>query len=239
MKINWGYIKIAVLLLLVGFLYAFSNHKNNDRVLKAPKVEFIGSDNLFLTHANVSKLLIQNPDSINNARKDIIDLNELESALNSNPMVKQAEVYMSVNGEITAEVEQKRPIARVYTNASYYIDDDGSYMPLSNNYSARVTLVTGRVYKTKLKRIYKIAKKIDEDEFLKQHVIEINQDEKQDITLRLRGFSFNVELGDLSNLERKVNNFKAFYKKAINDKTINTYSSVNLRFDSQVICTKK
>lgn len=239
MKINWGYIKIAFLLLLVGFLYAFSNHKNNVRVLKAPKVEFIGSDNLFLTHTNVSKLLIQNPDSINNARKDIIDLNELESALNSNPMVKQAKVYMSVNGEITAEVEQKRPIARVYTNASYYIDDDGSYMPLSNNYSARVPLVTGRVYKSKLKRIYKIAKKIDEDEFLKQHVIEINQDEKQDITLRLRGFSFNVELGDLSNLERKVNNFKAFYKKAINDKTTNTYSSVNLRFDSQVICTKK
>ena len=110
MKINWGYIKVAVLLLLIGFLYAFSNHKNNVRVLKAPKVEFIGSDNLFLTHTNVSKLLIQNPNGLNNARKDIIDLNELESALNSNPMVKQAEVYMSVNGEITAEVEQKRPI---------------------------------------------------------------------------------------------------------------------------------
>ena len=146
---------------------------------------------------------------------------------------------MSVNGQLSAEIEQKRPIARVHTNASYYIDDEGSYMPLSANYSARVPLVTGTVYKTKLDKIYKIATVVDEDEFLKQHVIEIRQDANQNISLRLRKHDFSIKIGSLNKLQKKINNFKAFYKKATKDKTLNTFSSVNLRFDNQVICTKK
>ena len=58
--------------------------------------------------------------------KETLDLNELESALKSNPMIKTAEVYVTVNGTLKAEIEQKTPIARVSTNASYYIDDDGN-----------------------------------------------------------------------------------------------------------------
>lgn len=239
LKVNYSYIKVLVLLVIVGFLYAFTNTRNKSRVITKPEIKFLGSANLFLTHDNVSKLLIQNPSGLNNDTKDIIDLNVLESALNSNPMVKNAEVFMSVNGRLTAQVEQKRPIARVHTNASYYIDDEGSYMPLSTNYSARVPLVTGTVYKTKLDKIYKIATVVDKDEFLKQHVIEINQDADQNISLRLRKYDFRLDLGSLNKLEKKINNFKAFYKKAVKDKTINTYSSVSLRFDNQVICTKK
>lgn len=107
MRVNYGYIKVLILLGLLVFLYAFTNARNKSRVVAKPIVEFLGSDNLYLTHDNVSKLLIQNPSGLNNDSKDIIDLNELESALNSNPMVKNAEVYMSVNGEVSAEIVQK------------------------------------------------------------------------------------------------------------------------------------
>jgi cell division protein FtsQ len=227
------------LLVLVVFLYAFTNNKNAMRTIGDPNIKFSGTDNLFITHENVSKLLIQNQEGLKNAPKEIIDLNLLESALNSNEMIKKAQVYMSIDGMLSAEIEQKKPIARVHTNESYYIDDEGSFMPLSTNYSARVPLVTGIVYKNKLKNIFKMAKAIDEDDFLKKHVIEIHQKRDKSIELKLRLYDFNIQLGDLSQLEKKINNFKAFYQKAIKDKTINTYNSVNLRFDNQVICTKK
>jgi cell division protein FtsQ len=239
LKVNYGYIKVGLLLVLVGVLYAFANAKNAHRVVSDASVTFLGSDNLFVTYDNVSKLLIQNPSVGSNRYKEIIDLNALEFALNANPMVKKAEVFMSINGRLFVEVEQKRPIARVHTNASYYVDGDGFFMPLSTNYSARVPLVTGLVYKNQLQRVHKIAKAIDEDAFLKQHVIEIHQNEKQEIALKMRAYDFEVQFGDLSQIQKKINNFKAFYQKAIENKTINTYSSVNLGFDSQVICTKK
>lgn len=239
MRINFNYIKIIGLLLLVGGLFAFSNHRNSNRKVAVPNIEFTGENRLFITEATVSKLLIQNQRPVAEQPKEIIDLNTLEIALNSNPMIKEAEVFMSVNGELSAEIEQKRPIARVITNASYYIDDEGSYMPLSSNYAARVPLVTGNIEKNKLKTVFEFAKAVDEDEFLKTHVIEIRQNKDKTIDFKIRKRDFTVHLGTLNQLEKKINNFKAFYQKGLKDKILDSYSIVNLKFDKQVICTKK
>lgn len=238
MRVNWNNIKMLVLLGLAVFLFAFASHKNEGRMITEPKVEFIGENNLFITNETVSKLLIQKQGGVKNVPKETLDLNELEKALKSNPMIKSAEVYIAVNGTLNAQIEQKTPIARVSTNASYYIDDDGSFMPLSKNYSARVPLVTGYIEKNNLKSVYKIAKKIREDDFLKKQVIEIHQDNNMKLSLRLRKYGFSVEIGEVKHLDKKINNLKAFYKKNLKDKTLNSYSNVNLQFDNQVICTK-
>ena len=203
-----------------------------------PSIHFKGSDNLFITHETVSKLLIQNQEGVKKVPKETLDLNILETALNSNPMIKSAQVYMSVNGELKADIEQKKPIARVSTNASYYIDDQGTYMPLSSNYSARVPLVTGQVDKNNLNTVFIMANKIKNDEFLKKNVIEIHQNENETIYLKLRQCSFTVQMGDINHLDKKINNLKAFYKQSLKEKTLNNYSKVNLQFDNQVVCTK-
>lgn len=239
MRIKYNDIKIIGLILLVGFLFAFSNQRNSVRKVDLKAPVFIGENKLFITDQTVSKLLIQNQRPLTEQPKDIIDLNELEVALNSNSMIKKAEVFMSVEGELYTEIEQKRPIARVSSNASYYIDDDGSYMPLSSNYTARVPLATGNVNKNSLETVYEFASAVDQDEFLKKHVIEIRQNDDNTIDFRIRKSDFTVHLGTLKKLDKKINNFKAFYQKAFKDKILETYTRVDLKFDKQVICTKK
>jgi len=238
LRVNY-YIKVFVLLVLVVFLFAFSSVRNSARKVSAPEIKFMGDDNLFITHETVSKLLIQNQQSVTNKPKEIIDLNGLENALTANPMIKEAQVFIGVDGKITAEIEQKKPIARVSTNASFYLDDTGSYMPLSTNYTARVPLITGTVYKNELANVFTIASKVQQDDFLKKHVVEIHQNENKSIDLRFRLNDFTIHLGSLKSLDKKINNLKAFYQKAMRDNTLNQYSEVNLKFDNQVICTKK
>lgn len=238
MRANWNYIKMMALFILVGLLYAFSSAKNNVREISKTNISFLGDNNLFITHEAVSKLLIQNHGEVKNVPKEILDLNALESALNSNPMIKSAEVYVAVNGTLNAEIKQKRPVARVSTNASYYIDDEGNYMPLSPNFTARVPLVTGYVEKNNLQNAFKVAQKVETDSFLKQHVIEIHQSINGAIALKLRQCKFVVNLGSLELLDKKINNLKAFYKKSLKEKTLDKYSKVNLQFDNQVVCTK-
>lgn len=239
MQINYNYIKIIGLLLLVGFLFAFSKHRNANRKVQDPSIAFLGDNRLFITESAVSKLLIQNQHAVTGQSKDIIDLNDLEVALNSNPMIKKAEVFMLVNAGLSVEIEQKRPIARVHTNASYYIDDEGLYMPLSSNFAARVPLVTGNIKKNNLEMVFRFAKAVDEDEFLKKHVIEIHQNDDNTIDFKVRKSDFTVHLGTLKQLKKKINNFKAFYQKAFKDNILDNYKRVNLKFDKQVICTKK
>lgn len=239
MRVNWNYIKTLILLLLVGFLFAFSSHRNNARKVKKVTVNFIGEDNLFITEEMVNKLLIQNEEEVTNVAKEILDLNELETALKSNPMIKTAQVYLTVNSEVKAEVIQRKPIARVSANTSYYIDDEGKYMPLSSNYAARVPLVTGEIKKDNLSNVYKIADKIYNDQFLKTHVVEIRQNKDETIVLKTRVLDFEILIGNLEKLDKKINNLKAFYQKAKKDKSLEKYSKVNLQFENQVVCTKK
>nr|WP_223032835.1 cell division protein FtsQ/DivIB [Hanstruepera marina] len=238
MRVNWNFIKMFVLLVLVIGLFAFSNEKNDERKIANIEIFFEGEDNLFITHETVSKLLIQNQGTVKNMPKETLDLNLLESALNSNPMIKSAQVFVSVDGDLTAEIEQKKPIARVRSSESFYIDEEGGYMPLSTNYTARVPIVIGKVTKDNLKTVFKMAQKITDDDFLLKHVTQIHQNDDNRISLRLRQVDFEVFVGDLNNLDRKINNLKAFYKKAAKDKILNNYSKVNLQFDSQVVCTK-
>jgi len=222
----------------VVFLYAFSSIKNAKRTISEPDIEFIGNKTLFITQEDVSKLLIQNQQGVTNEPKEILDLNLLETTLNANPIIEFADVYLSVTGHLTAKVKQKTPIARVVTDASFYIDNNGGYMPLSKNYTERVPIVTGFVKKNRLEEVYKIATKIQEDEFLKTHVVQIHQNKNSTIDLKLRQCNFVVKLGDLDQLDKKINNLKAFYLKASKDKVLNNYSKVNLQFGNQVVCTK-
>ena len=238
MKINWNYIKGTVLLLLVVFLFAFSSAKNGSRKVAKTTIEFVDEQKPFITHANVSKLFIQNQQPLTNVPKETLDLNALESALNANAMIEKAEIFLNVNGDFSAKIKQKKPIARVLTTDSYYIDSKGGYMPLSSNYTARVPVVTGNVLKTELSNIYNVASRVDADAFLKKNVVEIHQNQNKSIDLKLRQCKFIVQIGKLEYLDKKINNLKAFYKKAIKDKSLDKYSKVNLQFENQVVCTK-
>ena len=212
--------------------------RNSQRKVHQPVIEFKGKNDPYITTQTVSKLLIQNQQTVTDKPKETLDLNRLETALNSNPMIRSAQVFMHVDGVLKVEIEQKEPIARVLTQESYYIDSQGQYMPLSTNHTARVPFVTGSVQKDKLTNVYAIANKVYNDEFLKKNVIEIHQNDDTSLWLKLRDYKFTVELGNVKQLDKKINNLKAFYQKALKDNLLNNYSKVNLRFDNQVVCTK-
>ena len=84
-----------------------------------------------------------------------------------------------------------------------------------------------------------LASAVSNDEFLKMHVIEIQQDSVGYFLLKIRALDWEVELGDLSELEQKITKFKAFYQKAKKEDMLHAYSRINLKFKQQVVCTKK
>lgn len=238
MKINWNIIKGLGLLGVVVFLFAFSSARNGNRKVEKPIIEFVADQKPFITHETVSKLLIQNRLPLTSVPKETLDLNALESTINANEIIEKAEVYLNVNGDFSAKIIQKKPIARVLGKDAYYIDSKGGYMPLSPNYTARVPIVTGAVLKNELNSVFTVANKIESDAFLRKNVVEIHQKKNGAIELKLRQCKFTVQLGKLEHLDKKINNLKAFYIKATKDKNLDKYSIVNLRFENQVVCTK-
>ncbi len=238
MRINWNYIKFCFLLVLLSGVYAFSGFRNEAKRIKNSKVEFVGEDNLFITQQMVNKLLIQNLGSLKNVPKDALVLNTVEKVLETNEMVKSAQVYLTVNGELTSKIVQRKPLGRIEGYSKFYLDDEGKRMPLSKNYSARVPMITGKITDESLKNCYEILQFMNADEFLKKNIIGIHITKKDNLLLKLRLEDYVVNLGSVDNLEGKFNNYKAFYRKALKDKALKNYKTVSLEYNNQVVCTK-
>ncbi|HET7360429.1 MAG TPA: hypothetical protein VFI78_00680 [Salinimicrobium sp.] len=238
MKINFNYIKGILLLAAIAFLFLFAEKRNSKRVPGPVNLAFTNSENLYVTEKAVNKLLIQNYAAVQGEGKEPLDLNEVESLLDAHKMIENAEVFLSINGQLGAIITQRKPIARVMAPEPYYIDRQGVKMPLSPYHSARVPLVRG-IKEENLKEVFPLLDFIVNDGFLSRQVIGVQRKSHGVYQFQIRETDFVVILGKIKDLERKFKNFKAFYKQALKDKKLKAYKKVNLRFGNQVVCTKK
>ena len=238
MQVNWNFIKLSALVLVIMGLYAFSNERNSAKHVAGMKVEFVGDQNLYLTEGTVNKLLIQNYGSLENVPKENIVLNTVEKALEANEMVKSAEVYLTIDGELMSKIVQRKPLGRIEGENKFYLDDEGKRMPFSNNHSARVPIITGTISGKSLEDVYVILEHVNKDDFFRGSVIGIHIKGESEYQLRLRLNNFVVNIGGIEDLEAKFSNFKAFYAKANKDQTLEDYAEVSLEFNNQVVCTK-
>ncbi|TXK73690.1 cell division protein FtsQ/DivIB [Mesonia sp. HuA40] len=238
MKINWNYIKGFALLSLIVFLYGFTQQRNQARKFDQLQVVFVKDSEKFISAKEIEKIVLQNEKSIEKIPKDSLDLKVLEKHIDEHPLVKNAEVYLTVNGDVIVEVQQKKPLARVYANASFYIDEDANKMPLSKNHTARVPMVKYSGQQD-LGYVRGLLKEINQDSFLKHQVVSIEVDKKKEIRFYVRGYDFETILGDSTALAEKLRKFKAFYKTAFIDKKLEQYESIKLNYKQQVVATKK
>ena len=239
MKKYIPFLKGLLLLVFVVFLYGFSSTRNKAKRVEKVNINFENGDNLFITYETVNKLLVQNFGRLQSQPKENLFLNKMEETLLSNEMVENAEVFINVDGELGAFIKQKIPIARVNENGlAYYMDSRGGKMPLSSNYSARVPIVEGVENGQLSNELFKLATVIYNDDFLKKQVVGIVQKAKQEFVLKTRIGNQQVELGSLDQLDQKIKKLKVFYQKVINDKTLNSYKTINLEYNNQVVCTK-
>lgn len=237
MKRSWVVIKFILLFALIIFLFSFTNERNEKRKLSRIEVEFIDENSPYILLNTVNKLLILNYGEVMTIAKETLVLNEMESRLRENPMIRDAQVFMTVDGVLQAKIEQRTPIGRVISSPDYYLDTDGKKMPLSSVSAARVPLIN--VGSTiELVKVRDLLLKINEDPFMKSSVVglEIKEDEK--IVLQLRKQNFKLHLGQVEEIDRKFQNYKAFYQKSKQDNTLSDYNLVNLEFISQVVATK-
>ncbi|WP_290788773.1 cell division protein FtsQ/DivIB [Altibacter sp.] len=223
---------------LIVFLFSFTKKRNETRKITKIDIEFLDENDPFITLQTVNKLLIQNSDSLTSIDKETLVLKEMEDRLLKNPMIRDAEVFMTVDGLLGAKIEQRNPIGRVAASPNYYLDSDGKKMPLSLVYSSRVPIITGSSA-SNFKEVTPLLLKINDDPFMKKSVVGLHVNKDGTIDLKLRKHDFRVQFGRPEMIEKKFQNFKAFYKKTQLDSTLTGYSLVNLEFDSQVVATKK
>ena len=238
-KINWHTIRLVLIIFVMIFLYSFSSKRNSERKISKIDIKFESNENMFLTHEMVNNLLIQKLGGTSSIQKDKLDLNTLETVLDDHEMIEKAQVFSTIDGFLNTRITQKTPIVRVITdNDSYYIDSKGDRMSLSQNFSARVPLVSGEISKGNEKPYLLLFNEIKKDDFLSKNITGAQIMPSGNVVLTNRSYDYKIAFGKPINVEKKLKNYKAFFQHAIKDTLIKSYKEVNVMFTQQVVCKK-
>jgi cell division protein FtsQ len=156
--------------------------------------------------------------------------------------------YKSWKGDLKITVLPRRPIARIiYPNhQSQYVDEDGTLLPLSDQYTARVLLVEVEhplrgIKKSLREHVYgevllALFNYIDRDPFWRAQIAYMHIDEKGKIFMHTQIGKQRVAFGFPESIEKKFVKLALFYKQIIPYKGWNTYKRVNIEFDNQIVC---
>jgi cell division protein FtsQ len=240
MKIfTWTNIRLVLMIIAVIALFSFTSHRNSMRKIRKTEVVFVGENTLFLKPEMVNKLLIEKNSDLKTIHKVDLDLKKLEASINKQEMIQKADVFVSVDGVLKAVVKQKTPVGRVFDETgSFYIDYEGNKMPLSENFTARVPLLSGEIKAVKKEKLSEVLRMITEDDFLKKNIIGVEVLPNGSLIMVNRNYDFQIDFGRTVNIERKFKNYKAFFQNAVLDSTLNKYTRINLKFTKQVVCIK-
>ncbi|MCZ8332064.1 MAG: cell division protein FtsQ [Flavobacterium sp.] len=236
---TWTNIRLVLMIMLVLFLFSFASMRNENRKITKIDVKIIDEDTPFLLPTMVNKLLIEKNEHSKTITKEGLDLKRLEKSVNNHDLIQKSELFVSVDGVLKAVVKQKTPVGRVVQETgSFYIDYEGNRMSLSENYSARVPLVSGKIDAVENEKLSEVLKMIYEDDFLKKNIIGVQVVSSGNLIMQNRNYDYTIDFGKIINIDRKFKNYKAFFQKAVLDSTLNNYKKINLKFTQQVVCIK-
>jgi cell division protein FtsQ len=222
------------------------------------------NDLYFVDRIDIAQLLKDRGDSVVNQPKKTINVTDIEKALNSHAAISNAEVSMSIDGIVKVDVKQRNPIIRIFNpdGDSYYIDDEGGLMPLSDKYTMKVLVANGNISEpyaqrymysvkdidadstlrntSRLDELYAMAKFIHNDPFWKAQIHQIYYNTENDMEIVPLAGNQKIIFGDTTAMEEKFKKLLTFYREGLNTTGWwDRYSTINLKFRNQIVCTKK
>jgi len=238
MKNKYRILKIAVTVILLGFLLSFSLKKFNGQVITDNKISVKMNEKTpvyFVDEKDIREIVKkENP----SGKVGDIDIPELEKKINALAAVDSANVYLNLNGKLNLDIKQRVPVFRLnYDGKDFYVDEKGIEFPISKTYSHPCMLVTGNVKKDEYAKLAELVEKIDHDDFSKKYFIGVSKDRNGDFNLLTSEGNYKVEIGDLENIDFKVKGFKTFVEKYLVFQDTEKYSMISLKYQNQIVTT--
>jgi cell division protein FtsQ len=195
----------------------------------------------FLREADIVRLLKNHKQYPVDKPLDHVNTEKIEQLIRDNELVSTADVYKTPSGNVKIEITQRHPILRVFANGeTYFVDNQGVIMPANYRYATRLPVASGNIEKSlATHQLYDFALFLQQNEFWNHLIEQIYVHPDDDVELITRVGDFKIILGSFDDYEEKMDNLKLFYQQAIPKVGWDKYSTINLKYKNQIVCTKK
>ncbi len=268
-KINFKKIfnTTAWILVFAGLIFTLGFVQRKEDFIKGKNTQVnidYSTGELFIDSEDILHFLKLRNDTIKNRELYKIDINRIEKALLTHPAIENAEISLSVDGNLKIDITQRTPLLRVFlpSGESFYIDKRGEFMPLSENYTARVLVAGGNISstfaqassfnydkvktnkaiadQTLLDELVELSRTIENDSLMSCMIDQVFINDKNEFELIPLICDHKILIGNCEDLENKFNKLKIFYREGLNHVNgWDTYASINLKYEGQIICSKK
>jgi len=241
----WLLIGLGILVLFVSAM-----HKRKHSFCAGSRVEISANNqNYFITEKDINEIINLGGD-IQQRSIQSIDLSSLETALEKDLWVKNAELYFENNDTLHVDIEQRQPIARLFavTGSSVYIDKDALRLPIKSTASARVLTITSfpsdnqilaHTDSMTLNKVKDLANYIYADTFLNAQIAQVDITSSGEFELIPAVGNHIIKFGDIDNMKEKFVRLMTFYTQAWTQNGMNNYEVIDVRFNNQVVATRK
>ena len=236
MKGMFNLIRFVIAISVLGFMIYFAGINNKENYCKLTDITIEMDENAFVTNDVINNYLLDNnlhPDSI---KINDVSFKNIESLLVKHSSIKSANVYSDMQGRVYISVVSRKPIVRVQNGKEgYYLDEDGLRMPPSNEYTARMLLVTGDINSVNENDLYYLSDVIIKDEFLRKQITQIDISNSE--LLMITQIGEQVEFGQIKEVGEKFEKLKLYYETGNSQNQ--EYKTLNLKYKNQIVCIKK
>lgn len=252
---RWKYIlervlwSIAAIGLIVLFVFAWQ--AKSVKKCTAIQIELTGNNTgfLFMDEKEILRLINEKGVGVGTPVGSI-NLSMLEKSLSATKWVAKTDLYFDNLQQLQVRIEQRVPIARVFTASgnSFYIDKTAQKLPLRQLSVMRLPVFTGFPSDQEklsnpdsllLNDVLHFAMLIQQDSFFNAQIAQVNIASNGDFEIIPTLGDHLVLLGSAEHLEDKLNRLYTFYKKVWVPSGINAFGVLDLRFDHQVVALKK
>lgn len=175
-----------------------------------------------------------------------LDLRDMETMLEEDERIKEAEVYIDNQDRLHIVIEQKVPIVRVFSkaNTTYYLDIEGNEIPAYRGATIRVPVASGNIEdynpnfiaskkQSNLKDVYQLAKFIHEDEFLAALIEQIDVQDNGEVIMVPKVGRQKLDFGHVENVKERFEKLKVLYKGGMEQVGWRKYDVLTLKYDSR------
>lgn len=216
------------------------------------RIDVILSDTLhhrFVTRSDIRNLLEEADLQLQGYPLEDINTRKLESLLEKNAYIRNAEVSTDITGRLEVHVDQRVPLVRIMPDgkSGFYLDQEGKILPLSAQYTPLILLISGNIdfsekdweEDRKSKEVIRFSTYLSEHPLWKEQIVQIYVNRAGEYELIPRVGGHQILMGSLENWETKMRNLELLYKQGLSKYGWNTYGTINLKYTNQVICTKR
>lgn len=252
---NWKTILVRVLWSIAGaaliVLFVVAWKAKEEKKCTSIQIELVGENTaaLFMDEKEILQIIHEQGVKEGLPIGDV-NLNALERYLQTIRWVKNVELFLDNTQTLQVKIEQRIPIARIFTASgnSFYIDKEGLQLPLKQLTVLRLPVFTNfpsdqeklsKPDSVLLNDILHFTKAVASDSFFMAQTAQVNIATNGDFELVPSVGDHLVLIGSVENIEDKLNRLYTFYKKVWVQSGLNAYQVIDCRFDNQIVALKK